>query len=466
MLLVAAGRLPSSGGERHCGPGLRAEHFARALSESGHRVLVFSCDVARGEKSERIDGPAAVAPGIDLIEASEAAFASEALRRAARAFQPDATVAATVYGASLALRLGLEVPLWADVFGDFMAEAQAKALATGDDSALVRFWQMFIPVLERADMFSAVSDRQRWALLGQLGMAGRLSRPTAASRLVEVIPCSARAEQPRGPAAVARGRLVPEDAFVVLWTGTFNTWCDVETLVKGLERAMAADRRICLVATGGAVPGHDEITYVRFRRLVEGSPFRERFHLLGWLDRSRFVALVGEADVGIHIERDILERRLGGENRVAEWAVLGLPCVTTGLSEFGGHLVAQGLAFGVGPANPESLARRLCELARDPAQVQAAGRRLAAWAKCEIDYLATAQPLVRWCERPAFAPDRSAARPISAGLLSEPAALATLLERYLDALSLAEVSRRGGRWLLRRLRRKAAGAFEKQRGGQ
>jgi len=198
-------------------------------------------------------------------EASEAAFESLALRERVLAFDPQAVIGATVYAASVALRLRLELPFWADVFGDFMAEAQARARVGANDGVVARFWQAFLPVLEHADRFSCVCETQRWALTGQLGLSGRLSSLTAFEPLVSLIPCAAEAQRsPVEAGPLVRGVRLPEEAFLVLWSGSFNTWCDVDTLFAGLELAMRRERRMYFVSTGGAVRGHDEKTYRRF----------------------------------------------------------------------------------------------------------------------------------------------------------------------------------------------------------
>ena len=57
-----------------------------------------------------------------------------------------------------------------------------------------------------------------------------------------------------------RGRLVPEDAFVVLWSGGYNVWSDIETLLQGLEKAMDEQPSIHFLSTGGAISGHDDAT--------------------------------------------------------------------------------------------------------------------------------------------------------------------------------------------------------------
>jgi len=438
----------------HEGPGLRCGHFVTALARAGHELLVLQVAAGRRgrtaapvERAHRVDGHAVV-----CVDVAQADFEATWLVDRVASFAPDVLVGATAYAAALATKLDLDIPMWADVFGDPMAEAQAKAAACGNDLAVARFWATLQPVLERADRFSAVSRAQSDALLGQLGVFGRLGQSTAGERLVSVIPCAAEAEaRDRRSAPALRGSVVPDDAFVALWSGSFNTWCDVETAVAGVAAAMARDPSIHLVATGGSVDGHDEQTYPRFRRLVERTGRADRFHLLGRVDDDRLPGYYADADVGINIERELYERRLGSENRVVHWAAAGLPCVTTGLSELGRSLSNEGLCFTCTSGDSSSLADVLVALAADRVAVGRVGERCRRFAAEHFSYDATAVPLVEWAAVPVAAGDRGRERAVAIGMVSEPATMVPMLERYLADLSLGQLVYRSTRWLWRRL---------------
>ncbi len=451
----------------HAGPGLRCAHFARALSAAGHRVLLLSIEGGRsrvGRDSRPQDTSLA---GVELLKVGEEDFStagqSHSLSSLLEEYGAEAMVAATAYASSLATRLQSELPFWADVFGDLMSEAQAKASVAGNDYALAHFWTLLNPVLARADRYSAVSRAQADALIGQLGLSGRLSSSTVGERLVEVITCAVE-EGPldgAGPAAAPgelnveplRGSVVPEDAFVVLWSGGFNTWCDIDTMFTGLESAMGREGRIHFVATGGAIKGHDEATYARFAAAVAGSRFRERFHLQGWIESVWLESYYRSADIGINIEKDVYERRFGSENRVVQWMRAGLPCISTGLSSLGSDLLQRGLAFASPCGDSEALARRLCELAANPHGVAGTGSACAEFAAREFSVVGTARPLCQWCERPHKSGDSGAGRVVSLGLLSAPGSVVTFLEAYLAQLSWGQLLYRSLRWIWRRLAR-------------
>ena len=458
VCLVGVGAPSFRAAQVHAGPGLRLAHFATALARDGHELTVVV--VHNGSSNSR--APAEPCPGVVTIEGrtvhtldvSESALTQDECLSRVRAFAPEAVVGVTALGASLACRLRLDAPLWADVFGDLMAEAQAKALVQRNDAGIARFWATLQPVLHDADRFSAVSNAQADALIGQLGLAGRLTHANAGTPLVSVIPCAA--ERPAaGTERPYRAHGIDDDTFVVFWSGSFNTWCDVETLFAGVERAMRRVGNIVFMSTGGEVRGHDETTYRRFCALVNASSLRDRFKLLGWVDSEVAEQCVRRANLGIIVERDIYERRLGSENRVVQWMARGLSCVTTARSELGRSLVANGLALAVPPRNPEALADVLIAAAAEPGRVQSMGAACAAYCERCFGYQDTARSLVEWCGSPLRAADHGCERVVTLGSLSEPRAMAQLLEAYLNDLELKQVAYRSVRWLWRRLVRRS-----------
>jgi hypothetical protein len=467
ILVVGAGLPSLVPAERHAGPGLRSAHFASALAAAGHDVLLLavlaadeaapSLPQARPSPSPSEAGdvsPEIRGPFLEFVR--ECDLASPVVRARIARFAPDAVVGATAYASALAARLRLEVPLWADVFGDLMSEAQAKAARTASDWSLVHFWTLMRTVLERGDRFSAVSHAQSHALVGQLGIAGRLSSRTTGEELVSMVPCACDAPVARADRETARRELgfAPAD-FVLLVSGGVNTWCDVETLGAGLAIAMKEESRLRLVVTGGAIPGHDEASHLELGRRLAALP-AARVLDLGWIDSRRLAGVYAAADLGLVVERPIYERRLGAENRVVEWLAHGLVCATTAASESGAELAREGLSLRCAPGDARGLADLVVAAAGDPvrheaARVLAEARRLGpAWVARERSFAATAAPLLAWCAAPCFARDRDGARLLRLGLVSQPATSAEMLEAYVAELPVREVLRRGVRWVFRR----------------
>ena len=508
ILVVGIGVPGFVAAQRHAGPGLRAAHLASTIAAEGHSVLLLA--VLDGHEAAPVVAGRATqdAARVGLEFTSERDLMSAAMRRRIEEFAPDAVVGVTVYAAALAVRLHLGLPLWADVFGDLMAEAQAKAARTGNDWSLVHFWTLLEIVLEGADRFSAVSVAQSHALIGQLGLAGRLSSRTAGDEMVATIPCAAECPAEaadRDAASLDRDAARRDlgfglDEFVLLVSGGVNTWCDVETLCRGLEDAMSADPRLRLVVTGGPIPGHDEASHAALlaglraidapphgsrggavadvaggsgaiaapRVSLLGSPRasvlgRPRVSVLGWIESTRLAAVYAACDLALHIERPLYERLLGGENRVVEWLAHGLPVVTTGLSETGKELLAAGLALACRPGDARDLARTLRDAAPRRAELADTGRRGRDWVEAHRGPALTASPLLRWCADPRAARDRDGARLVRLGLLTHPETSVEMLESYVAALPARELARRGLRWIARRMMAAAARGVERIR---
>src|SRR5450756_2787883 len=74
----------------------------------------------------------------------------------------------------------------------------------------------------------------------------------------------------------------------------------------------------------------------------------------------------GAADVSINIDARHYEVTFGSRNRILEWALAGLPAISTDLCELTGELSREGLLFPIPVGDPRALADRVLELEGDP----------------------------------------------------------------------------------------------------
>jgi glycosyltransferase involved in cell wall biosynthesis len=407
VLVVGWAPLPFENARMNYAPGGRAWQFARPLAADGHAVCLAAARIPGAYGGE----PPAVSQlerdGVLIYLLDHELFAAEVvLDGLVGAFRPDVVVGAAAVPSKRAAELAGDRPLWVDFFGDPMAEAQAKAAVHPEGDHLTAYWQLTAELLLRGDRFSAVSERQRWALVGQLGLAGRLNRATCGRELVHTLPVSA-VEAHRPPAAPA-GEFRDRD-FVVLWSGGYNTWCDVETLYRALESAMSQNGDIRFVSTGAGIEGQDVETYRRFEELVAGSLFRSRFLLKGRLPERRAGRYLARADLGVVTEKPIYERSLGSSARLLGWMSAGLPFVCARLSELASEAEAAGLAATYPAGDAEALARRILEAA-ERGRCRAAAAELAP-ALADLTPEATTRPLRAWVESGRRAPDHDAEPP-------------------------------------------------------
>ncbi|RKZ25425.1 hypothetical protein DRQ29_06345 [bacterium] len=386
---------------------VRTEQIVSALVGAGHEVRLCSATHygrTRGRRYLRLRN--AQAP--QYYEMNY--FLSDQLddlKRLVDDFSPDCVVGVSQWPSRIATSLGLGLPLWCDLWGGAMSEAQAKAYVYKDNSFINHFWGMERPVLERGDVFSTCSTFQEHFLIGELAVMGRLNRASFGYKFAHTIPpgiSEEHLETPRG--RVLRGKVVEPDDFVILWAGGYNTWTDIETLFAGLEEVFRAHRKARFVSFGGCIQGHDDVTYARFCRLVEGSKFRKNYVLLGWRSRRDVLRAYKESDIGINIDRYHYELVFGTRTRLVSMIAYGLPVITTTGCELS-YIIKEnglGLTFEIGDAR--GLANALLNYAKD---LKANRRHYSTVAlqhfKEHYTYTRTCEPLLKWLKKPRRAPD-------------------------------------------------------------
>jgi glycosyltransferase involved in cell wall biosynthesis len=388
--------------------GARTWQITEPLLRDGHEVLLIGQRLPFSYDQD-IPQELVVRNEADFVYRSVDAMVFQSpgyLARINEEFGPDAVIYPHASASFNSRFLAPSQPTWIDLNGHLMTEAQAKAAVYADDSFLDHFFLMELDMLAHGDVFSTVCDPQTWALLGELGLMGRLNAATNERLLVESIPVGVSSEGYRPNGRAFRGLDVPEDAFVVLWSGGYNTWTDVETMFAGLEYAMERGVSLHFVSTGGQIDGHDEITYPRMLELVERSRFKERFHLRGWIPRDEVPNYYLEADLGLNCEKRILEVAFGSKQRILDWSRAELPCLSSRLTELSRVLERERAGWVFEPGDHEDLGRRLVTLARRRNDVRETGRRCRRRFRELFNYARTIEPFREWAESPWRSRDR------------------------------------------------------------
>ncbi|MEX1310603.1 MAG: glycosyltransferase [Candidatus Sulfomarinibacteraceae bacterium] len=445
LLILGSGPLLFENANRTYAAGARTWQITEPLIADGHEVLLV------GQRLP-LSYPDDLPPEMTVREEDRfvyrsvhpTLFQSEGyLERLSRDFGPDAVVYPHA-SASFLSRVFLPAqPIWIDINGHVMTEAQAKSAVYEDDDFLDHFYGMELDMLAHGDVFSTCCDPQTWALLGELGLAGRLNSLTNDRLLVESVPVGVSDEEYKPTGRAFRGLDVPESAFVVLWSGGYNTWTDVDTMFEGLERAMSVDSSVHFVSTGGQIDGHDEFTYPHFCDLVNGSQFRDRFHLRGWIPREEVPNYYLEADIGLNCEKPILEVAFGSKQRILDWSRAALPCVSSRLTELSRVLEEEGIGLIFAPGDGRELGRLIAEAAADPDKIQRLGERGRLRLRERFAYAKTMAPFLEWARSPWSSPDRNRGRHClekTTAELEETRADAESLRRRVEELT-AEVTR-------------------------
>lgn len=386
---------------------LRTWHFARTLSDYGHDVRLIALRRHSLEQWPTSKITKVQRNGVTVFSVSEHAAweRPELIQRIVEAHRPEAIVGVNTHPAQVAVAFAGDRPLWADVNGDPMAEAQARAAVYEDDLSVVDWYGRLVPLLRRADRFSTCSRRQQMALLGQLGMLGRLTGGNDGYDFAAAIPNSVDDEDLATLSTIERRPRSPGDPFVLLWSGGYNTWADGDTLFEALERAMEQEPSVRFVSLGGSIAGHDDRTFKRFSERVATSRFRHRYQFPGWVLSEELPVYYQSAHAAILVDRYTTEGQLGARTRMLDWLAAGLPIVTTRLSEISCDLEVRGLALTASCGDPRGLADAVVRLARDPALATQMGEAGQAHASAELRASVQLRGLVDWAERPERAPD-------------------------------------------------------------
>lgn len=389
----------------HAG-GNRAWSLSKALLDSGHDVMLICMRVTEKDAANQPDEEIKRLDALTYISCDETrCFANDAyLREKIREFAPSALVGACDYPAARACAVADRLPVWADIHGYPMGEAQAKAYHYREPGYLHHFWNIHRQALLRGDRFSVTSERQRMALIGELGAMGRLNGDVFCEELVQAIPISWDAATPFQPPAREK-----DDPFTVFFCGGYNLWCDVETLFQALEIAMRRDARIRFLSSGGAIDGHDEKTYPRFKAMVEQSEMRERFDLRGWVKRETLETLYQQAHLGINADLPCYETLIGARNRITEFIARGLPTLTTLGTEISQILYYKAVILTAPMRNPQALAGEMILAANHPEKMRAMSKQARKVFEQFYTESVASAPLVEWCANPSRSGDADSA---------------------------------------------------------
>lgn len=415
LFLLGVGPLPFYQTEQLYGFGIRTWQFAKPLLAAGHRITLITSEFGiTKDNAIQLDYQydPAVHGDIEHIPIPQPNQKNQnvlltRIEDLVRQQKPDAIIAAgSTISTNLAASIQVPQPLWLDLFGDLFAEVQAKSPFVDFTHEQEFFHRTLSRVLLRGDRFSVVSEIQRGAAVGQLGFMGRLNRHTLGEELVWTIPCAMDGEiSPVKRRNILRGTRVSSSDFLILCSGGFNTWADVNTLFHGIEGAMEKNLRIHCVVTGGAISGHHEEGYHRFRSLISKSSYESRFHLLGWLPNEDVAQATLECNLGMNVDLPIYESLLGSRNRMLFWMQCGLPILTTVTTEVSKVLSSNELAYGVPTNQPRQITQKILDAAGNPNRLKKMAVKAKRFAYDYFSFDETARPLMDWAENPVKASD-------------------------------------------------------------
>jgi hypothetical protein len=172
---------------------------------------------------------------------------------------------------------------------------------------------------------------------------------------------------------------------------------------------MTEEETLHFVSIGGGIEGHETQAYEEFHQMVQSSPYRERYHLLGWVPTGDVAGYFAVADVGVNADRDIIEVYLGSKARVATWLAAGLPPITSSASQLAGEIAEHKLGWLYPPGDYGAFAEVLLEAVAERSGLKKMEERARAYAREHLSYRTTCRPLIQWALHPRRASDAGTA---------------------------------------------------------
>ncbi|MCX7919855.1 MAG: hypothetical protein N3A72_09700 [bacterium] len=415
ILALGVGPLPFENQIKFYGSSIRTWHFIKPLLELGHEICLIAMQLPDPEnelnlekliRREITDFPSGAKPWIYYSVDELSVFRDiKFLKEVHDGFQPDCLLGINTHAAWMTAQIPSDKPFWADLNGYAMAEAQIKSFQDQDDKWIQYFWNMEKTIVARADIFSTVSLPQKYALIGELATFKRLNAQTAGYEFVYHIPNSIENAELKPNRTVLRGVEVADTDFVILWSGSYNTWTDVDFLFTGLTKAMERNPRIKFVSTGGHISGHDTRTYSRFVTLVNHSRFRDRFILKGWIPLDDVTNYYFASNLGLNIDGNNYEVVFGARNRLNSMMRAGLPILTSLGTEITQILAKEQLALTFPIGDLKTFITHILWAVDHQSELTELGLKAKRFIFEHWTFEKTTRQLQQWVSHPTHAPD-------------------------------------------------------------
>ncbi len=333
------------------------------------------------------------------------------LQRAHDRVGPDCIFSINFSHCLYSTKLRTDRPRWMDIYGDMLTIQQAYCFRKQSNRGMTTSVAFMKEVLRSGDLFSVCGVPQKHMLVGEMAMAGRLTRENFGYEFSRVIlPGSAPSpgRQQEEPKWTWGDKLnISPDDFLVLWCGGYNTWTDVETLFRGMEFAMRRNPRVHYVSVGESTYEAPQTVYSELQNMIAASSHRDHFHLVGWQPWQKVADFYLLSDLGLNIDAMHYETIYGTRTRLVEMIGAGLPVLSSTGSELSNLLSSwgAGLCFEVG--DWQGLGEAILKSSRDEAlrlRMKSTAQEIA---RTKLSFEETTREALSWAADPQPAPDRA-----------------------------------------------------------
>ncbi|MFH1943673.1 MAG: hypothetical protein ABIL68_16350 [bacterium] len=396
-VLIFGHALPTFSSERTEAYGYRTLQLLKPILNSTHDVTVLGkTKVQKHLQEQKVDSFSYFEWGL---------WEYRKISRLVDSCSPDCIVAVGLYNSIISTFFVNQYPTWMDIYGDPITESQLAQVFSDKSLDKLSVRKFLHYVLKFGDKFSVLSTPQKYCMIGELAIAGRLNGLNLGYDLVDIVFPGVEAKPMKTTDSVATDRS-KDDTFRVVWSGGYNVWCDTKTLFEGLNKAMTIDPRIEFVSTGG--PAVSSLKHDELLRMIDSSENKDRFHMLGYQKSVEDVYKIwGNCDVGIVTDIHCYETEIGSRTRIFEKLNYHLPVIMSEGSELSQFVEK----FNVGRTFKNGNADLLCDIVLELSQNGDRLRIFKKNIKSFLEYFSfanTTKSLNEWVKNPCKAPDRSA----------------------------------------------------------
>ncbi|MCB2155489.1 hypothetical protein KQI84_11440 [bacterium] len=406
LLVLGIGPHPLEANAAISGPTIRLRQFIEPLVEDGHEVHAALLEPAARRSVNLPDVARAAAFTPDQL-----CDPVEVLRGLGDAKYDAVLGVGSIMPVAAGTRVARKVgcPSWVDLFGDPLAEWHGDVCRPGEPNYIARdqIWKFLRESLMAGDAFSAVSDHQRDAILGQLTLLGRISAPGPLHHRIETIPVGVPREWSFGyavqpfPKALRDRGIVSGTPYVFLG-GSWTPWMKEGAMGRALRRLLEVNDRVRIVIRGGVEDGSSKAVADRFFEQLGDVPPKRVVRLEP--GEGSEAAILAHAGTALLLDRDIPESYLGSRNRLLSWIRWGIRPIVSPRSMLAQELVTEGLAGGVDPDNVEEIVAEM----RHSLRATALDRNRLARQGCAwlggCTFHETLRPVLDWVENPQHFP--------------------------------------------------------------
>ena len=341
-------------GSSMAGPGIRYWEMAHALERKGHEAVILSRHFENGFSKGR------------LTFAGRASF----FNLVTRIWHADIVVQAgrpMPILLSLLFRRKLIFDQYDPVVFEFLERRTVSFAGRFGNSIMLLLWALRQRiVLQFGDGFLVANEKQKDLLIGQLTIAGQVTKLGS----ITVLPFGLPDSQPVKTRPVLRGTKIKETDFLLVWGGGIWDWFDPLTLLRALAKIKTKRDDIKVYFPGLRPPSPDS------RKMAVVEDFLAEARRLGLLESTVFVNAewtpyeqradyLLEADAGVSLHKDSLETRFAFRTRMLDYIWAGLPIIASKGDSWADLIEQRGLGLTADSGDVDAVVSAVIKMADD-----------------------------------------------------------------------------------------------------